>query len=77
MRVPCLLRELRGDRSLREVEEHSGVSRGTLSKIERGQEFPLDKHVPALEQAYGAPASEWWPPAVLLLIERDHGDDGE
>lgn len=76
MRLPCRLREIRGARSLREIEDDSGVSRGTLSRIEQGRELPADKHVPTLEQAYGAAAHEWWPPAVLLLIERDHSEDG-
>jgi transcriptional regulator with XRE-family HTH domain len=75
VRIPCFLRDIRGDRSLREIEDIAGVSRGTLSRIENGRELPLDKHVPLLEQAYGAPASEFWPPAVLLLIERDHPED--
>jgi len=71
VKLPCNLRQIRGDRSLTEIEEASGISRGTLSRIECGREFPLDKHVPALEQAYGAAAHEWWAPAVLLLVERD------
>lgn len=72
MRVVTHLREIRvaADLSLTEVEDLTGVGRGTLSKIERGVELPADKYVDALELAYGAPA-HWYPPEVLLLIQKD------
>jgi transcriptional regulator with XRE-family HTH domain len=75
VRVPCFLRQIRGARPIRDVEADCGISRGYLSLYERGRAFPSDDQVPLLEEAYGAPAPEWYPPAVLLLIERDHADD--
>jgi hypothetical protein len=41
----------------------------------RGDRHALDcpntAHEAQLEQAYGAPRHEWWPPEVLLLLQRD------
>jgi transcriptional regulator with XRE-family HTH domain len=71
MRLPCYLRRIRGARSLRDIENESGVHRGTLSGLERGQELPLEKHIPALERAYGAEVHFWYPPFVLAAISRD------
>lgn len=74
MRVRCVLREIRGRRSVRELETLSGINRGTLSQIERGRLLPLDEHIPALERAYGKPAHTWYPDHVLLQLQ--HDDEG-
>lgn len=71
VRLVCHLREIRGERSLTEISDLSGLARGTLSKIERGIELPPDRDVPALEAAYGASAATWWPPEILLEIQKD------
>lgn len=71
MRVTCSLRRVRGERTLAEVARAAEVSIPHLSQIERGIELPRDEWVEALERAYGAPAHEWYPPALLLQIERD------
>jgi transcriptional regulator with XRE-family HTH domain len=74
MRVPCFLRELREGlpMTLREMETETGIHRGQLSRYEQGRELVLDKHQIQIEEAYQAPAEDWYPKAVLLLIERDH-----
>lgn len=76
MRVPTNLRTIRTAASLTltEVEDLIGVNRAVLSQIETGRMLPADKFVPQLELAYGPP-SDWYEPAVLLLIQRDSGDD--
>lgn len=71
MRVPTNLRRIRGDRSIADIEHASGVNRGTLSRLETGRGFPSDKHVDALEQAYGATIDEWYPPKLLVLLQED------
>lgn len=76
MRVACRLRDLRGDRSLRDIADLVGVSAGLLSEIERGIRFPRDADVPALERTYGAPAAAWYaedaqPITTLALISDD------
>lgn len=78
MRIPTLLRQIRVDASmsLTDVEDLTGISRGTLSQIETGRALPADRHVPQLELAYGPPAA-WYEPAILYLLQRDNGDDGE
>lgn len=71
MRLACSLREIRGERSLRDVADVAGVNRGLLSDLERGRRLAPDRLVRALEQAYGAPPHAWYPPEVLLVIQRD------
>lgn len=73
MHLTCYLREIRADRSLTEIKDLCGIARGTLSKIERGIELPPDRDVPALEAAYGANAAAWYPPDILLALQRDEG----
>ena len=70
MRVDCRLRELR-DASLREVEDLTGINLARLSQFEAGRLLPRDSEIPALEQAYGASAAVWYPPDVLLAIQKD------
>ena len=73
MRVTCMMRGLRGDRSLTEVEDETGINRGTLSQIERGILLPLDRHVVILERVYG-PRAGWYPPEVLVELQRGDGE---
>lgn len=71
MHVPCHLREIRGRRTIDEIEKASGVHRGTLSLLERGRLFPTEKHVEVLERAYGKPWHQWYPSFVVAVISRD------
>lgn len=71
MRLVCHLRALRGERTLLELAAVAHVSEGDLSKIERGIALPRDDQLDALEQAYGAPRYEWWPPQVLVALSGD------
>lgn len=76
MRLECRLRDLRGDRSLKAMQEQTRqagheVSSGILSQIERGMTLPTDEQAPALEQAYGAPRTSWYDEQALLAIQRD------
>lgn len=70
-RLRCFLRELRGPRTLREQAAKAGVNHGELSRIEAGIALPRDEDVPALEQAYGAPITDWYHPLVLVALEFD------
>lgn len=71
MRVVCHLREIRGDRPIRELEEITGISRGYLSLYECGRAFPPDDQRAQIEDAYGAPVARWYPPEVLFLLQLD------
>lgn len=70
MRLDCRLRQLR-DASLRDIQDLTGINRARLSQFENGQLLPRDSEIPLLEQAYGAAAAAWYPPDVLLAIQRD------
>jgi transcriptional regulator with XRE-family HTH domain len=76
MRVPSFMQQIRhgADLSLAEVRDLTGIDRGTLSRIERGRQLPADSEIAALELAYG-PAAQWYPPELLLLIQRDRDDE--
>lgn len=71
MRVACRLREIRGDRTLATMAAASGVAEAELSKIERGLALPRDLWLDGLEQAYGEPRHQWYPPELLLIFQRD------
>lgn len=74
MKLPCLLRHARGDRTLSDLARAAnvpGLTVAELSRIERGIELPRDAWKPALENVYGIRAHEWYPPEVLLVVERD------
>jgi transcriptional regulator with XRE-family HTH domain len=68
MFVECRLREIRGERSLRELAKAAGLNRGDLSRLERGLRLPPDEWIEQLEEAYGAPRHDWYPPHVLLAL---------
>lgn len=77
MRLPCLLRHARGQRTLSEIARAAkvpGLTVAELSRIERGIELPRDAWKTALEQVYGIPAHEFYPREVLLVIERDEAE---
>lgn len=76
MRLLSHLRTIRVDANLTlsEVEELTGVSKATLSKIETGRELPADKYLDDLARAYGEPSS-WYEPPLLLLIQADKDVD--
>lgn len=67
----CFLKELRGPVTLRSVAAEAGIAPGDLSRIEAGTYLPKDEDVPALERAYGAPITSWYPPVVLFAMESD------
>lgn len=71
MRVRCLLRDIRGPRTMTEVAKVAGINLGALSRIEQGVAFPKDEQIPALEAAYGAMVTDWYPPIVLLAVEME------
>ena len=76
MRLSCRLRDLRGTRSLRDIELATiaaghKVSGGVLSQIERGIMLPTDEQLHALEHAYGAPAEQWYSRLALRAIQED------
>lgn len=71
LKLVCHLRGIRGDRPITEIQEASGINRGTLSQIERGIMLPLDRQVASLEAAYGARVEAWYTPRGLLAIQED------
>lgn len=71
MRIRCFLPEIRGPRTLRAVAGDAGINPGELSRIEQGFALPKDEDVPALQAAYGAPVTDWYPPMALLAVEFD------
>lgn len=64
---------MRGERTLREIAEQSGVGQAALSQIERGLMLPKDDDVEQLEEAYGLPISEWYDRRTLLAIQPGDG----
>lgn len=77
MHLTCRLRQLREARglSITQAERETGISKGTLSAIERGKALPLDKHVSEIERVYGARLVEVYSPAGLLALQE--GDAAE
>lgn len=69
MNLVCHLREIRGDRSLTDVAADAGVSKATLSQIERGVMTPLEKHIAPMERAYGSPIVSWYSKRALLALQ--------
>lgn len=74
LRLRCYLREIRGRRSLRVIAAACDVNRGTLSMIEVGRSLPKDEWIVAMEQAYGAPFEDWYPPLTARALELDLED---
>jgi transcriptional regulator with XRE-family HTH domain len=48
VRLPCHLRRIRGDRTLREIADQSGVNAAALSQIERGLMVPRNDQIEPL-----------------------------
>jgi transcriptional regulator with XRE-family HTH domain len=71
MRLICHLKEIRGKRSLQDIADASGIHRGTLSRIEAGQQLPRDEQIYAIGSSYGAPPTEWYSELGLLAIQED------
>jgi len=46
------LRDLRGSKTLEEVSKQTGLDRGTLSRIERGEQFPRKETAVSLAEFY-------------------------
>lgn len=66
------LRRIRGERTVREISEASGVNGASIRQIEQGRLVPKDAHIPQLEAAYGEPITAWY--NALSLIALQHGD---
>lgn len=62
MRLVAHLREARErlGMTLREMEQATGISRGTLSQIERGERLPKDRIASVLEEHYRLPRGDWY-----------------
>ena len=67
MNVRTNLRLLRGETPIRDAAEKAGVSRGTLSLLERGLALPRDRQIEDLERVYG-PREAWYPPSVAHVL---------
>lgn len=74
MRLTCHLREIRGKRPISEIAENSGVHRGTLSRIERGQQLPSTDQIAKLEAAYGTPITGWYSSLALLALQEGEAE---
>jgi transcriptional regulator with XRE-family HTH domain len=93
MHVRSFYRQRRGTRTLAEASEATGISRGTLSRIERGEQFPKAEQVISLVGFYdpdtahifkGSPPGRYffsrlYPNSVLrcLQLERNCVDCGK
>jgi transcriptional regulator with XRE-family HTH domain len=71
VKLRCTLRAVRGERTLVQLAERSGVSVPILSQIERGRMLPLDKDIGPLEEAYGLPLAEWYESDRALAVAGD------
>lgn len=70
MRVVSHMRALRGDLSLREVQDLTKVDKARLSEFENGRRFPTDLEAALLGPVYGN-AAGWYEPDVLLALQHD------
>lgn len=69
MKLHCRLRDARGDLTLGEMVERTGIAQPYLSQIEAGRLLPKDKWIKALERGYGLPAEQWYPAKEALALE--------
>lgn len=70
MRLPNRLPQLRGERTITDIANATGIARPYLSQIERGLLMPRDEWLPALENAYGESVATWYETWLI------HGDGG-
>jgi transcriptional regulator with XRE-family HTH domain len=70
MRIRTFLRLHRGERSITDVAELTGLARGEISMLERGQQLPRDEWIPKLELVYGA-RCDWYPVGVQAELVDD------
>lgn len=70
MRVRTFLRRYRGDRSITDVVELTGIARGEISMLERGQQIPRDEWIPTLEAVYGD-RHDWYPAGIHQNLLED------
>jgi transcriptional regulator with XRE-family HTH domain len=68
MHVRTFYRQRRGARTLAEASEATGISRGTLSRIERGEQFPKAGQFAAVGDFY---CPEWLAIAMTVAKYRD------
>lgn len=63
------LRELRQHRGLklRQVEGITGISRGDLSRFERGLAVPIQRQLEQLAELYAVDGSTWMPRLVYTV----------
>ena len=54
-----LFRQHRGQRTLAQISELTGIHRGSLSQIEHGERIPKLTQIDQLERGYG-PQANWW-----------------
>lgn len=73
MRLVCHLRRFRQELglSIREAEEATGISRATLSQIERVRRLPSDDQADVLEAVYAKPRTHWYGRDGLLALQSD------
>lgn len=67
------LREIRGNRSVKEIAEASGVNAASIRQIEQGRLLPRDAHLEGLERAYGRSWPEWYTRAGVGAIQEGDG----
>ena len=67
-----LLRDLRADRTLRDVEQDTGISNTYLSNLEQGLRRPGIKTLSTLSEYYEVPLNE-----LLKVADMPHQEDSE
>ena len=67
-----LLRDLRGERTLRDVERNTGISNTYLSNLEQGLRRPGIKTLSTLSEYYEVPLNE-----LLKVADLPHQEDHE
>ena len=75
--IGAVLRQLRGELSLRQVERLTGVAHHYLSPIEQGKRRPGTRFLQRLADFYGVSISEMLRRAALLLEEEHLGRDAD
>lgn len=71
MRLLCHLRTARGDRTLAEMADASGVQAAYLSQIETGRLLPRDEWIEGMVAAYGLEYARWYGKTQTLVALGD------